>query len=333
MRKGNLLWTVSLGLLMSMVSLVNTGQGADCDRTSVGFTPLNDLGEGPYESYQGGLYPGGGNERPAEHEAAGLKLAYEIQPLDRDGNPDPVNGSIVLLSIGMSNTSQEFSVFRRLVDEDPDKNPQLIIVNGAQGGMSADRILDPDDGGTGTLFWETVNERLFRQGVTPNQVQVAWIKQADAGPTLQFPEDALKLQEEFTIITQILKDRFPNVKLAYYSSRIYAGYATTMLNPEPFAYQSSFAVKWLVENQINGDEELVFDPEKGKVKAPWLSWGPYLWADGLVPRSDELIWECDDFQPDGTHPSPKGELKVALMLLGFFKSDFTTTPWFLNHKQ
>jgi hypothetical protein len=305
--------------------LVDIGQCADCSRTSVGFTPLNDLGQRMYRGYQGGLYPGGSNTRPANHEAIGLDLAYNITPLDRNGNPDPDNGKIVLLSIGMSNTTQEFSMFKRIADQDKEKNPQLVIVDGAQGGMSADRILNPNDGGTGTRFWTTVNQRLMQQGVTPNQVQVAWIKQADPGPMQPFPVEAQRLQAELIIIVQILKNRFPNIALAYLSSRIYAGYATTPLNPEPFAYESGFSVKWLIESQINGDETLSLDV------APWLSWGPYLWADGLVPRSDGWTWECADLQPsDGTHPSPSGQLKVAFLLLDFFKNDSTTVPWYLK---
>lgn len=154
---------------------------------------------------------------------------------------------------------------------------------------------------------------------------------ADPGPTLQFPDDALRLKGEFATIARILKNRFPNVKIAYYSSRIYAGYATTNLNPEPFAYQSGFAVKWLIEDQINGSPDLNFDSAHGAVQAPWLAWGPYLWADGTTPRSDGLTWGCADLQSDGTHPAPNGAReKVANMLLNFFKTDSTAWRWFVN---
>ena len=158
------------------------------------------------------------------------------------------------------------------------------------------------------------------------------MKEAIAGPTLPFPSDAIELQGYLRTIAMVLKDKFPNIELAYYASRIYAGYATgvSQLNPEPFAYQSGFSVKWLVAGQIAGtDPGLNYDPQSGPVEAPWLSWGPYLWADGLVPRSDGLIWECADFQSDGTHPSDSGRAKVANLLLDFFTTDPTATPWFL----
>ena len=51
-------------------------------------------------------------------------------------------------------------------------------------------------------------------------------------------------------IVRMLKGRFPNLQLAYVSSRSYAGYATTELNPEPYAYESAFAVRWLIQDQI-----------------------------------------------------------------------------------
>ena len=319
------IWPVALSLALSFAY---ASKASDCTRTSVGLTSLTELGANFYQEFPGGLYPDGQNVPPPEHEAAGLALAHEIQPLDANGQPNPQTGRMVLVSIGMSNTTQEFSAFQQMVNADPDKNPQLVIVDGAQGGMSAARIINPNDGATGTQFWTTVNQRLARAGVTPHQVQVAWVKEADARPTMRFPIHAEQLHSELAIIAQILKDRFPNIKIAYYSSRIYAGYATTALNPEPFAYESGFAVKWLVERQINGDPELNSDPARGEVTAPWLAWGPYLWADGLTPRQDGLIWACDDFREDGTHPSPSGRQKVANLLLDFFTSEPTAQAWF-----
>ena len=100
------------------------------------------------------------------------------------------------------------------------------------------------------------------------------------------------------------------------------------LNPEPFAYESAFSVKWMIENQINGTGNLSFDPASGV--APWISWGPYLWADGTAGRSDGFIWECSDTAMDFTHPATSGEDKVAAELMAFFKTDPTATPWFLR---
>ncbi len=71
----------------------------------------------------------------------------------------------------------------------------------------------------------------------------------------------------------------------------------------------------------------------GEVRAPWLAWGPYLWADGLKGRRDgKVVWERDDLGPDGTYPSAKGQDKVARLLMDFLKNDPTSTPWFLRRR-
>lgn len=233
------------------------------------------------------------------------------------------------MSVGMSNTSQSSSGFRRALRDASDINPRVVFVDGAQGGMTAAAIQNPDDERTGTRYWTTVDERLRIEGVTRDQVQAIWIKQADAGPSSGFPAYARTLEGELAKIVQILPKRFPNVKLCYLSSRTYGGYATTGLNPEPYAFESGFSVKWLIERQIQGDRELNFDTSKGDVRAPWLSWGAYLWTNGNQPRSDGVRFESTDFTDnDGTHQSPSGQTKVGNLLLDFFKTDTTTKSWF-----
>src|SRR5262249_22004154 len=157
-----------------------------------------------------------------------------------------------------------------LSDAEKEKNPHLQFVNGAVGGMTAKATQNPDDQGSGTRYWSTVDERLKSAGVTRAQVQAVWIKQADAGPSEGFPKYAQTVQEELANIVRVLPGRFPNIKLAYLSGRTYGGYAKSRLNPEPYAYESGFSVKWLIEQQLKGDPALNHDPAKGAVKAPWL---------------------------------------------------------------
>jgi hypothetical protein len=305
------------------------GGGGRKPRPFTGLVPINDLAGGTYKGKEGGLYPGGRNDRPAAHEQAGLRHAHAVRPVDAEGRPAP-EGRAVLLSIGMSNTTQEFSTFKPIADADPARNPRVVIVDGAQGAMTASVVSKPDSA-QGKRFWDTVDRRLEAAGVTPAQVQVAWIKEADAGPGGSQFEYALALEQEHVRIVQLLKERFPNLALCYLSSRIYGGYATAALNPEPYAYEGGFAVKWLIEKQLKGDPELNFDPQRGAVKAPWLAWGPYLWADGQKPRSDGLTYDPTDLRPDdGTHPGLPGRRKVARLLLEFFKNDSTARVWFLG---
>jgi lysophospholipase L1-like esterase len=277
-----------------------------------------------YQGEDGGLYGSGMNTPPPAHYAAALGELAKIKPLDASGNPSP-DGKVVLISIGMSNTTQEFSVFKGLAEADPLKSSSLKIVDGAQGGQTAKIWATQENP------WQVLAQRLQAAGVTPSQVQVVWIKQADAQPSKGFPAEAQTLQSELATIVQRVKQTYPNVRIAYLSSRIYGGYATTALNPEPYAYEGAFAVRWLIQKQISGDSGLNYNAAVGPVTAPLLLWGPYLWADGLNPRSDGLIWERGDLQTsDGTHPSDSGRQKVARMLLDFFKTNDLARGWFVK---
>jgi len=295
-----------------------------CARTSVGFRPLTDLGPAAYQGRPGGLYPGGTNNRPPQHDAAGVALARAIGPLDASGRPSST-GRYVFTSIGISNATLEFSAFKPMGDADPAKDPRLAIVDGAQSGVLASEWQSAS-----CPCWSTLDQRLRNAGLSPAQVTVAWVKLADGQPSDGWPSYAQRLKDETIRVLQVAKTRFPNLQIAYLSSRIYAGYATTPLNPEPYAYESGFSVKWLVEDQINGSSALTYSGSPGPAQAPWVAWGPYLWADGLTARSDGLTWSCSEFESDGTHPGPIGERKVGRMILDFVKSDATAREWFVR---
>jgi hypothetical protein len=197
------------------------------------------------------------------------------------------------------------------------------VVNGAEGGASADLIADPAH-----PYWNRVLARVAEAGLAPGQIQALWLNEAVPYPTAPFPAHAKDLQADLAAIVRTAKVMFPNARLCFLSSRIYAGYATTTLSPEPYAYETAFSVKWLIEDQVNGAPVLNHVPRGGPVAAPWLAWGPYLWADGSTPRADGLTWDCVDFGADGTHPSPEGSLKVGNLLLDFFRTDTATAPWY-----
>jgi len=297
---------------------------------------LTDL-KAPYKGQSGGLYGEGKNEPPAKQLKAAQAAAKQIQPLDAEGKPS-AKGKVVLASIGMSNTTQEFSSFVRLANTDPAKSDSLVIVDGAQGGRDSNawqNTSEKNDRGQSSP-WEVLLERLKSAGVTPAQVQVLWIKQAHIAPSNlgEFPKHAEVLEAHLQFIVQHAKKTFPNLRIAYLSSRTYAGYATSQLNPEPYSYESAFSVRWLIEKQIKGEAALNFDATKGEVKSPLLLWGPYLWTNGTEGRSiDDLKWTMEDVvTKDGTHPSPSGQKKIAELLLNFFKTDSTSQNWFLKSK-
>jgi hypothetical protein len=156
-------------------------------------------------------------------------------------------------------------------------------------------------------------------------VQVCWVKLANAGPSGDFATHGKILYDDTVAVLHLIKEKFPNIRIAYLGSRIYAGYATGGLNPEPYAYEGAFIVRKLIQDQIAGNAELSLE------KSPLLLWGPYFWGDGLTPRkSDGLVWEQSDLGGDGTHPSESGRTKVAQMLLNFFKTDADAKTWFVG---
>src|SRR6478752_10504628 len=100
---------VSASLSVTQAPAKQTRPDAQCSLTSTGLIPLTDMGNKRYRGYRGGLYPGGVNRPPAKYLKKGMTSARQVRP---------INGKIVLLSIGMSNASAEFSAFKRTSDRD-----------------------------------------------------------------------------------------------------------------------------------------------------------------------------------------------------------------------
>jgi hypothetical protein len=214
-------------------------------------TPLTDLGAtGRYEDQDGGLYGAGRNTPPEALRAAATRELARIQPLDAQGRP-AADGSIGFVALSMSNATQEFSFFKRLADASPLKHPSVTIVDCAQGGQAM-----AEWGAADARPWQVARERLAAAGVTPAQVQVAWVKLANKGPSGSLEEHGRKLERDTLALLQHAKTHFPNLRIAYLGSRTYGGYATGGLNPEPYAFESAFAARWLMQRQMNGDAAL-----------------------------------------------------------------------------
>jgi hypothetical protein len=130
---------------------------------------------------------------------------------------------------------------------DPERNPNPQVLDCAQSAQSTEINARPN-----AEYYKVVDQRLKNAGVTLPQVQIAILKVATQEPTLAFPGDVKILQDLTLKTVHILKERFSNLKILYITSRIYAGYADTALNPEPHAFETGFAVKWLIADQIAG---------------------------------------------------------------------------------
>lgn len=280
--------------------------------------PLTDMAAGDqYEGEDGGLYGGGSNQPPETQRKTAETALAQVKPLNAEGKPAG-DGRIVFVSISMSNATMEFSTFKRIADQAPQKSDKLTIVDCAQGGQAMAEWVDPKG-----RPWQEAMQRIMGAEVTPAQVQVAWIKLANKAPSGSKKNHLDKLEADTVQVLQNAKAFFPNLRIAYLGSRIWAGNAKGGLNPEPYAYESAFAVRHLIQQQIQGASKLAAE------KSPVLLWGPYLWAEGEKGRRfDDLKWEPGDFSGDGVHPSQSGREKVARLLLDFFSADPLAKSWF-----
>jgi len=178
---------------------------------------------------------------------------------------------------------------------------------------------------------------------------VLWIKNANPRPGIankrtlcdtdvsgcvnDINTEAILYESQLGKIIRAAKSRYPNLQQVFLSTRIYAGYATDGLNPEPYAYEYGFSAKWLIEAQVLQErpggtiDKIAGDMSYTDGAAAWTAWGSYLWADGTIPRSDLLVWLSSDFQSDGTHPNATGTTKVVNLLMGFYTTS-PYTPWF-----
>ena len=302
--------------------------------------PLNDLGTAPYRwGYYGGLYENGSNAMAADHFAGGLEMAARIQPRAADGTPS-ANGKIGFLAVGFGETKRIMSAFTAMAARDPRvERDHLVLLNAARDGADY-RFWDERTDGRPQYDLVAV-DTLAPAGITPMQVQVAWVQVINDRSFMPMGvayADAYRLENFIAGTVREMKRNYPNLQIAYLTSRVYGGYSTTNFNPEPFAYETGFSNRWLITNQIEQERmehpEWETDIRSGLIDyrsgvAPWLAWGPYLWANGEHARSDGLAWLRTDFEADGETLSPAGAAKAGGALLNFLLREPTARSWFL----
>lgn len=298
--------------------------------------PLTDLGPGEYAwGYAGGLWENGSNAIPADHLAAGLDHAGRIEPLDEGGHPSP-DGSIVFLAVGGDEARRIFGAFQAAVATDPHvRGKNLVLANGAADGFDAShwiRETDPNYDRVKTMALDTA-------GVTALQVQAAWLDLSDDYPYSPLPiqdGNAYRLKGSYSYALHALKARYPNLQIVYLSSRVFGGYSSIGRNPEPYAYEAALSVRWIVVGQVltmrTADLGPYWDSRIGDINYnhdfPWVSWGPYFWANGITPRFDGLVWERSDFEENGEDLSAPGAAKAGAFMLRSLLLDPTTANWF-----
>jgi uncharacterized protein YjdB len=365
---GSVTITASSGTINGTASLtITSGAGNTTPIPLMDMTPSDN-----YLNFSGGLYENSSDTVPSDHDADGKSFAAQIQPLDTNGNPS-ASGMIVFVSFGMSNAQIEFNSFVTITQGNSQVNHSTLhISNGASSEQDACYWFPAEGAPSCNSQFENEYDRisgdLSSSGLSANQVQVAWIDNANGrvhpenrgcvpfgtlcnplcDPTTtgcvnnENTTNAFNEEEEFGETLRAAKTRFPNLKLIFFSSRVYGGYANSdAADPEPFAYETGYGIKWLIQAQINQVATGAVDPVAGDLSyanAPWIAWSAYFWADGDTPRSDGLVWcngqtgpPCNgeqDFGSDGLHLTATGGDKAANLLLNYLLTSPYTKSWF-----
>lgn len=287
-----------------------------------GLVPLMDLSVN-YMGYPGGLFPGGTNKATGNYANDLQQICSDIKPLNENGQISPL-GKIGFVSIGPSTSLIMMNALIPKMQENKSVNPLIRPVPLGQGGMGINELIS-----NSTFFWDTVVMKLKQYQLSPNQVQVVYFEEDDNDNySSAFPQRPLDVKEKLKQGIQLLKVKFPNVRVAYVLARtttIYMPIRDDNKQQEPIGYYLGFADKWLIEDQINGDPGLAYNGDHPV--APIITWGPNQWSDGDKMRSDGFNWLRSDTD-DGLHPNDSGSDKLSTMFLNFLLNDQYAKLWF-----
>ncbi len=248
-----------------------------------------------YQGFATGLYPGAKNQMPGAHRKAGESVASTIRPLDADGRPNARSGKILALVLGHSNCSMYFRAFQAYLESQRALlHPSFELFNAAVGGQQLPQIVRL----SGSV-WANADRMLAgRPGYSAKQVQVLFLHTTYHGagnrqqtPPGRFPETMRQMQRDLATVLKHCLEVYPNLKIAYLTCDGLRHFT----NFEPHVYREAFAMKWLIESQINHEPGTAFVGADRQL--PWLEWGPYIW-DNAWDRS---------FFTDGVHPAPKAQ--------------------------
>lgn len=327
---------VLLVLCIGLNQSVHAQLELNCDNDSTGLIPLTDMGYTRYGPFRGGLYPYFMNDIPETHLNKGKALSNAMVPLNNVGDVDWENGNVLVIGMGGSTASNAYNA---MVDslktwDYVGVNPCLKLKGLFYGGKDLTTMIDT----TSTDYWDYLQEKIDARGDTWDNIQIVWMQ---THTELPIDDSILYIKttvNQYITLLQRIQDSMANVKQVFFTGFHYTGYTHPSHElyealAEPKAYWGNLAIKVLIERQIAGDPALAFEgPDK---KVPWISWGPYWWADGTNPRAiDGLTWSCEEYRDDDTgggfHLEESGKGKEAMMFIDFLESNLVTGKWYLD---
>ena len=298
----------ALGVCVLAISLF----GSACTTSPMSVDPPDDEEENPTDP------PSTDTEDPypihVDSTDADAPETYKGLPLELTINAAPtvapVEGSIGVVCIGMSNAFEECAKYVNQANWDwaSDINPAVTIVNCARGGHAIERWIDPsfDD-----VLWDTCVTRLADEGLEPRHVKVVLHKASNQFTTYPngqvlppYPDpdaDYFNFLDNLDAFALRVPAEFPAVEVVFTTSRSYGGFSTLAQRDEPIAYEQGHALNvWLEDNPTVAGIAFV--------------WGPYIWAPECstgITNGIGLCYNRSHYETDGIHPSPSGEAMIA----------------------
>ena len=321
------------GISVSAFILFHFVAGAqiNCANTSTGNIPLVDLEGLFFETYEGGLYPGGTNTIPTAHLDSGLVRANTMMPLNWAGDVDTVYGKVVMLALGNVNAQKSFNRFYSDFINAGYTDSCVRLINGCFEEYDLRDMINPSL----DSYWKDVSDKVQAEGLKKKQVQVIWVMAPSFDDTVTTHAAYIdSLQAAYIALARRISVEFPNTRLLFFSGSPYGGYVDPLsfhadAVSEPANYLLDFAIKGAISAQINGDTLLHYSGDT--IAAPWMCWAASFWADGNTIRTyDGLRWLCPgdyEMSLDGSILAGSGLTKVSSRLYEFFTTSPLTTPW------
>lgn len=218
----------------------------------------------------------------------------------------PINGRIVILSVGASTPAQIAQEFDRLVGDDM----IVDVVVGNVGGKDINDHLDLNN-----MVWANIDNQLANSGYKRSDVSVIWTMQDDLRDNGDdFPGNPERQYQKNLQLFGIFADKFPNLQLVELSGRL-CGYSSDGGHNANQTWYTGWVYSWLVQDYRSGELVLPFR----------ISDGAYFYTDGDKVRQDGLYQKRSFFKPDGIHLYSTGITYYGNFLYTYFAQ---THKWF-----
>lgn len=249
------------------------------------------------------LFPSIWVPMPETHKTKGVEVANSIERINPAGIPAG-NGRIIMANFGFSNAKQQFAGLMAAYKLKYGRGRPTTLVNLGTGNWPLNDMMNKK-----AEYRKLLLDTMVKKKVTPEQVQIAVFKNSIRFQDKSYPADVNEYIDYLEEYRAFIIELFDNLKMWFIIFPNYSGYASDSApRREPFVFREGLAIDGFIRRHYGET-------------APWIGPGPYYWANGLIPRGDNLVWRCEHFiARDGVHPSALGLAETTDMLMRFFEN-------------